>query len=48
MRTLTLILLLSCVSISSQWQQTSSTPQGGGVTDMVVLNDGTLIVTTAS
>lgn len=44
----TAALLLSCAAISSQWQQTASTPQGAGVTDMVVLNDGTLIVTTAS
>jgi hypothetical protein len=31
----------------SQWVQTS-TPDGGGVTDMIVLSDGTIIVTTAS
>jgi photosystem II stability/assembly factor-like uncharacterized protein len=45
---ITITFLLFIVKPSpSQWIQTS-TPDGGGVTDMVVLSDGTLIVTTAS
>ncbi len=45
---LIIILLLIGGGVYAQWQQTASTPQGSGMTDMVVLNDGTLIVTTAS
>jgi photosystem II stability/assembly factor-like uncharacterized protein len=50
MKTITFIFLavFSQFTLQSQWQQTASTPQGAGVTDMVVLNDGTLIATTAS
>lgn len=43
-----LMFMLFQLTLNSQWQQTAATPQGGGVTDMVVLNDGTIIVTTAS
>lgn len=51
MKTINLIfimLVLYAAEINSQWQQTSGTPQGAGVTDIVVLNDETIIVTTAS
>ena len=41
------ILLLSSGSSISQWTQTA-TPDGGGITDMVVLNDGIIIATTSS
>ncbi len=43
-------LTFVCFSITgySQWIQTAGIPQGGGVTDMVALSDGTIIVTTAS
>jgi hypothetical protein len=50
MKTITFIFIftLTQLALLSQWQQTAGTPQGAGVTDMVVLGDGTLIVTTAS
>jgi photosystem II stability/assembly factor-like uncharacterized protein len=51
MKSISLILavfVLSFTTSNSQWQQTAGTPQGAGVTDMVVLSDGTLIVTTAN
>ncbi len=49
MKTITFIFMLIMfqLTLNSQWQSTNI-PQGGGVTDMVALNDGTLIVTTAS
>jgi len=34
--------------VISQWVQTAGTPQGGGITDMLVTPNGTLIVTCAS
>jgi len=52
MKTLFLILpiLILCISLEAQdmWVQTGSIPQGGGVTDMVVTDQGTILVTTAS
>lgn len=51
MKTLKLLVLLfvtfNC-SLSAQWVQTGATPVGGGITDMVLTDAGTLIVTTAS
>jgi hypothetical protein len=51
MKILKLLLLLffgfNC-SVFSQWVQTGATPTGGGITDMVMTDAGTLIVTTAS
>jgi hypothetical protein len=50
MKTINLILaliIISSTAVYSQWTQTT-TPDGGGITDMVVLNDGTLIATTSS
>jgi hypothetical protein len=51
MKTLKLFLLLfvtfNC-SLSAQWVQTGAIPPGGGITDMVYTDAGTLIVTTAS
>ncbi len=51
MKTLLLFMItllgINSVLFSQQWTQVS-TPQGGGVTDMIVLADGTIIVTTAS
>jgi hypothetical protein len=49
----TLFIFLFCfLSIHavcySQWVQTAGTPQGGGITDMLVTPNGTLIVTCAS
>jgi len=41
------IFIVLSSSAVSQWVATSI-PEGGGVTDMVVLDDGTIIVTTAS
>ena len=43
-----LLIMLSAKVYPQGWTQTNSTPAGAGVTDMVVMNDGTLIVTTAS
>jgi hypothetical protein len=46
---LIIILLTSFLqSLSAQWVQTGATPTGGGITDMVMTDAGTLIVTTAS
>lgn len=49
----TLIVYLFCLLLlnavcHSQWQQTAGTPEGGGITDMVVLTDGTIITTVSS
>ncbi|MBK8550200.1 MAG: T9SS type A sorting domain-containing protein [Ignavibacteria bacterium] len=51
----TLIIFISAIFIltsskifSQGWTQTGATPEGAGVTDMVVMDNGTLIVTTAS
>ena len=42
------ILLLIFTSLTfSQWNQ-STAPEGGGITDMVALNDGTILATTSS
>jgi hypothetical protein len=45
-----IILLLSCAGASAQgqWVQTASTPQGSGVTDMLITNNGTILVATGS
>jgi hypothetical protein len=47
-----IILLLSIFTVNltvlSQWVQTGGTPEGGGVTDMVVTSNGTIIVACAS
>ncbi len=44
-----IILLISLsVPVLSQWVQTQGTPAGGGITDMIVTDDGALIVTTSS
>ena len=43
-----MFIIFSCYAITAQWVQTPGIPQGAGVTDMVVLQDGTIIVTTAS
>jgi photosystem II stability/assembly factor-like uncharacterized protein len=42
------ITLLSINSFSQQWTQTASTPEGGGITGMVVCPNGNIIVTCAS
>ena len=41
------ILLFITCPLFSQWIQTA-TPDGGGITDIIVLNDGTVVVTTSS
>jgi hypothetical protein len=48
MKTILILLLFCGMQSFSQWQQTSSTPQGGGITDILVLNDGTILATTSS
>lgn len=46
---LTLVMMIIHQHIySQQWSAVSSIPEGAGITDMAVLGDGTLLVTTAS
>lgn len=48
----TIILLLSIFAVNtsmmSQWVQTAGTPEGGGITSMVVTSNGTIVVTCSS
>ncbi len=41
-------LLILAGPISSQWNQTTGTPDGAGITDMIVTSNGTVFVTCAS
>lgn len=45
-----IILLLSCAGASAQgqWVQTASIPQGSGVTDMIITDNGSILVATGS
>ena len=43
-----MIFLLPHFVIAQQWQQTQSTPNGGGVTNLIIRDNGDLFVTTAS
>ncbi|MBK8983391.1 MAG: hypothetical protein IPM38_13985 [Ignavibacteria bacterium] len=36
------------INAQSQWMQTPGIPEGGGVTDMVIADNGNIVVTTAS
>jgi len=42
------VIIIFQISFSQQWTQTGSTPQGAGITDMIVLYNGHIIATTAS
>lgn len=50
MKTLIILtfLILGVNSLQSQWIQTSSTPNGRGVRDMVILDDETILVSSSS
>jgi len=41
-------IFLFCSTYSQEWVQTGSTPEGGGVTEIIVTEGGDLFVTTAS
>lgn len=43
-----MIFLLSHFVIAQQWQQSQNTPHGGGVTNLIIRENGDLFVTTAS
>src|SRR5688572_4837845 len=45
---LSFLLLITAVCHAQQWVQTAGTPVGGGVTDMVITSNGTVIVSCAS
>jgi hypothetical protein len=45
---LSFLLLITMVCHAQQWVQTGGTPVGGGVTDMVITSNGTIVVTCAS
>lgn len=44
------LFILACLNLTgySQWQQTTGTPEGKGITDMVITSNGTIVVTCAS
>jgi hypothetical protein len=50
MKTIILLLLILAANTSmmSQWVQTAGTPEGGGITSMVVTSNGTIVVTCSS
>jgi len=45
---LTILIFGNKLNAQEMWVQTGAVPQGGGVTDMVVTDQGTILVTTAS
>jgi hypothetical protein len=42
------ILNINFISLSQPWTQTSGTPEGAGITDMITTANGTIVVTCAS
>jgi photosystem II stability/assembly factor-like uncharacterized protein len=47
-KTIIVLLITFSMPVFSQWVQTQSTPEGGGITDMIITDAGALIVTTSS